>query len=101
MRDDFLGIITHLKIALTQTGGTVKNAALNAAADMKVGAAVAAGTTASGVWTSKDIVTYVGLILSVCLIVKYIVDIKKSLFEMTIMKIKEEERLNRNSHPEN
>jgi len=93
MREGLLDALVHLKMAATQTGGVIKGAVVRASSDLKVGATVAAGTTASGVWTSKDLVTWVGVVLSACLIIKYIVDIKKGILEMEIMRSKEQERL--------
>jgi len=94
MKEGLLNALAQIKILAVQTGTTTKEAVVFAASDVKVGATVAAGTTASGLWTSKDVVTWVGVALSVCLIIKYIVDIKKSMLEMEIMKHKEEERIN-------
>ena len=97
MRETLLDALTQLKTTVIQTGSAVKHAVVGVAADTKTGAVVAAGTTAGGVWTSNDTVTYAGLILSSCLIAKHLLDIRKLLLEMTIMRVKEAERINKNS----
>ncbi len=92
MKDALMDILSTTKVAISQAGGTIKEGLTHAANDMKVGTIVAAGTTAGGAWTGQNLITWTGFVLSVCLIVRYVVDIKKSLVEVDIMKQKELDR---------